>query len=372
MSPCPGILGRQIDTLTYKGVTWTYEYNADGLRTARTSATKDYFYVYNGTQLTQVTVVDKSGEEPQTSIVELSYDAAGQPLTMTLDGTTYFYLLNATGDILGLLDEEGNRVIRYACEGYGKSMYYNTGTTAYTLGKLDPLAYRGYVMDYGTGLYYLQSRSYNYTTGRFINADGLVSTGQGILSNNMFAYCGNNPVVRKDSQGNRYCAATTIAGEKPFEKAYASYWQTQVILERYNPTPIGRTQHGNVYLVTDIRDIKTKFPGDVIVIDYRGPNGANDVQIQYSYTIRDKELQRSILTILYNYECANPTGWNRTVDSMMIEWDIHNLGANIGNFFPVKTKLFSSSIHANFDNNSEGWSKCQHYIDGLKKILGLK
>ena len=37
--------------------------------------------------------------------------------------------------------------------------------------------------------------------GRFINADGLVSTGQGILGNNMFAYCNNNPVICNDSSG---------------------------------------------------------------------------------------------------------------------------------------------------------------------------
>ena len=37
--------------------------------------------------------------------------------------------------------------------------------------------------------------------GRFINADALVSTGQGLLGNNMFAYCGNNPVNLLDSGG---------------------------------------------------------------------------------------------------------------------------------------------------------------------------
>ena len=41
--------------------------------------------------------------------------------------------------------------------------------------------------------------------GRFINADVYVSTGQGILGNNMFAYCGNNPVIRYDSSGNYFC-----------------------------------------------------------------------------------------------------------------------------------------------------------------------
>ena len=52
-----------------------------------------------------------------------------------------------------------------------------------------------------SGLYYLQSRYYDPNTGRFLNADTLVSTGQGLLGNNMFAYCRNNPVCRRDIPG---------------------------------------------------------------------------------------------------------------------------------------------------------------------------
>lgn len=51
-------------------------------------------------------------------------------------------------------------------------------------------------------MYYLQSRYYDPNTCRFINADGYVSTGQGILGNNMFAYCGNNPVMGYDPTGH--------------------------------------------------------------------------------------------------------------------------------------------------------------------------
>ena len=47
----------------------------------------------------------------------------------------------------------------------------------------------------------MQSRYYDPETGRFLNADGLVSTGQGVLDKNMFAYCLNNPVMYKDSTG---------------------------------------------------------------------------------------------------------------------------------------------------------------------------
>ena len=63
------------------------------------------------------------------------------------------------------------------------------------------LMYRGYYYDTHLGLYYLQSRYYDANTCRFINADGCVSTGQGILGNNMFAYYGNNPVNGVDPTG---------------------------------------------------------------------------------------------------------------------------------------------------------------------------
>ena len=39
--------------------------------------------------------------------------------------------------------------------------------------------------------------------GRFLNADGKASTGQGLLGNNMFAYCRNNPVLRVDTCGSQ-------------------------------------------------------------------------------------------------------------------------------------------------------------------------
>jgi len=66
---------------------------------------------------------------------------------------------------------------------------------------LNPLRYRGYVYDDVTQLYYLQSRYYDPEIGRFISADALVSTGQGLLGYNMFAYCGNNPIMRTDPTG---------------------------------------------------------------------------------------------------------------------------------------------------------------------------
>lgn len=38
--------------------------------------------------------------------------------------------------------------------------------------------------------------------GRFINGDEFAATGQGLLGNNMFAYCANSPVAHVDPTGN--------------------------------------------------------------------------------------------------------------------------------------------------------------------------
>ncbi len=46
----------------------------------------------------------------------------------------------------------------------------------------------------------MQSRYYSPDIGRFINADG--QFGEDILSSNLFAYCGNNPIMGEDPAGN--------------------------------------------------------------------------------------------------------------------------------------------------------------------------
>ena len=70
------------------------------------------------------------------------------------------------------------------------------------ISNLNPFRYRGYTYDQETGLYYLTTRYYDPYVGRFLNADGLVSTGIGLDGYNMFAYCNSNPVNMIDPNGN--------------------------------------------------------------------------------------------------------------------------------------------------------------------------
>ena len=86
-----------------------------------------------------------------------------------------------------------------------------TGSLATTLGTHNPLRYRGYVYDTETELYYIANRYYNPEIGRWINGDAFVSTGQGFIGNNMFAYCLNNPIMMTDISGNFPFFAITAA-----------------------------------------------------------------------------------------------------------------------------------------------------------------
>ena len=106
-----------------------------------------------------------------------------------------------------LLDSDGNLVVKYMYDAWGNQKIVDcngnevVGTNH--IGNLNPFRYRGCYLDTETNLYFLKTRYYDPEVGRFLNADGFVSTGQGILGNNMFAYCGNSPVVNKDPEGNR-------------------------------------------------------------------------------------------------------------------------------------------------------------------------
>ena len=86
------------------------------------------------------------------------------------------------------------------------------------MASINPIRYRGYYFDGDTGLYYLKSRYYDPELARFINADDYVSSGQGILGCNMFAYCLNSPVVHADYTGNIagiLVATLTLAASNP-------------------------------------------------------------------------------------------------------------------------------------------------------------
>ena len=66
----------------------------------------------------------------------------------------------------------------------------------------NPFRYRGYYWDSDLGMYYLITRYYDPTTGRFINSDNLnYLDPHTINALNLYAYCRNNPIMCIDPMG---------------------------------------------------------------------------------------------------------------------------------------------------------------------------
>ena len=140
-----------------------------------------------------------------TDTIYYSYDADDKLVSLTLNNTEYFYIRNGQGDITGLIDTAGTQIVSYVYDSWGKLISID-GSLKDTVGLKNPCRYRGYRYDTETGLYYLQSRYYNPEMGRYINADDVEFLGTGgiVLSFNLFAYCGNNPINNCDISGFWY------------------------------------------------------------------------------------------------------------------------------------------------------------------------
>ncbi len=88
-----------------------------------------------------------------------------------------------------------------------------SNTSSSFIGNINPFRYRGYYYDTETGFYYLQTRYYDPSIMRFINADnyelvGLLSCVPGQV--NMYAYANNNPIMYTDETGEGILTALLI------------------------------------------------------------------------------------------------------------------------------------------------------------------
>ena len=175
--------------LSKEGLTASYTYDESGLRTSKTVNGITTEYYWNGSIL----LAQKTGD----SCLHFLYDEDGALVGFNNETKTYIYTRNAQGDIISITDtSNGNTVAQYTYDSWG-----NILTATGTMAEVNPFRYRGYYYDSETGLYYLQSRYYDAEVGRFIEADAYIATGQDITGNNMYIYCGNNPIVRIDESG---------------------------------------------------------------------------------------------------------------------------------------------------------------------------
>ena len=203
--------------LTYRGMACTWEkgrqlkkisaaasraeYDVFGLRKSKKiympndseAAGETTSYVYeNGKLLRQIT-----GSE----VMDFIYGSEGV-IGFKIGEAKYLYRKNVFGDITEIYDANGETVGKYSYTVYGEcTVEQNVNEIA----AKNPFRYRGYYYDTETGLYYLKSRYYDPEVGRFITIDDLSYLDPETINGlNLYAYCGNNPVMRTDSQGTNW------------------------------------------------------------------------------------------------------------------------------------------------------------------------
>ena len=187
--------GRMLTGITTGSKSTTYTYNADGLRTSKTvtngtsTSTTEYIWGSNGL----------AGVSQGLRKLLLLYDAEGSPIGFLMNGSPYTYVKNIQGDIIKILDMQGNAVVSYTYDPWGVPTAFGNATIA----AINPCTYRGYDYDEDTGYFYLQSRYYDPKNCRFISVDDfpVLKHSDNLISGNLFCYCVNCAVNYIDHNG---------------------------------------------------------------------------------------------------------------------------------------------------------------------------
>ncbi|MBR6563608.1 MAG: Hint domain-containing protein, partial [Clostridia bacterium] len=185
-----------------------YTYNSDGIRTSRayvnanTKYREDRTYILDGSKIIQESIRISTISSTTNATLYYLYDASGNVQGFIYNNAYYYFQKNLQGDVIRILNDYGTVVVEYTYDAWGKVLT-TTGTLASTVGTYNPFRYRSYYYDTETGYYYLQSRYYDPTVGRFLNADkaDLIGANGNLQGFNLFAYCNSNPITHTDETG---------------------------------------------------------------------------------------------------------------------------------------------------------------------------
>ncbi len=103
--------GRELSSYVKDGVTSQYVYNANGLRTKKTTADTQYTYTWTDGQLTH--------QAWGANDLHFYYDAQGSATGFAYNGAIYTYVKNLQGDITGIIDSTGTVVANYTYDVWG-------------------------------------------------------------------------------------------------------------------------------------------------------------------------------------------------------------------------------------------------------------
>lgn len=169
-------------------------------------------YYLEDTKVIAEQIIDDNG----TKTLFYYYDASGNHIGFEYiddDNVSreYFYQLNLQNDVISILDINGDEVVSYTYDAYGR-LINMVGDVE--IGELNSIRYRSYYYDNETELYYCNSRYYNANLCRWINSDEpifVLFAGKSTIGYNLTQYCNNNPVNKLDYTGYFSVPSWTLA-----------------------------------------------------------------------------------------------------------------------------------------------------------------
>ncbi len=128
------------------------------------------------------------------------YDNEDSVCGIAYNGAPYYFLKNLQGDIIAITNSFGDTVARYSYDAWGVCSIAQDSSNC-QIATINPYRYRGYYFDEDIQLYYLQSRYYDPTVGRFVNGDEQFCSR--FIGTNLFCYTENSPIIGVDADGKR-------------------------------------------------------------------------------------------------------------------------------------------------------------------------
>ena len=203
----------------------TYTYNANGIRTSKNVESGEHIYTLDGTKILQERWNYDEETKTYMDILVPLYDNEESVCGVIYNDVPYYFHKNLQGDVIAIVDKNGDTVARYTYDAWG-ACTIQSDSTGCCIASINPFRYRGYYYDIETDMYYLQSRYYDPNTGRFINADiaELVLHSKATQDYNYYSYCANEPISNIDNFGNRRWPKMVAFGiQVELGIAFASY-----------------------------------------------------------------------------------------------------------------------------------------------------
>lgn len=182
--------GKQLAEVTDDENTIQYTYSFSGVRTSKNINGIKTYYFYDGSDI----VAESRGGEH----IWYIYDDTTNVIGFIYKNQEYYYIKNATNDIISVINNEGEVVCDYKYDAWGNITDIEGDLE---IANINPFRYKSYYYDVETGWYYLQTRYYNPELRRFLNMDDARNIIDASIDPNLYAYCCNDPVNMYDANG---------------------------------------------------------------------------------------------------------------------------------------------------------------------------